>query len=186
MRHLITFVLVASLLVLESGFAEAESCSVRMGDPGDVDYQYLTRWNNLYIESERLEKTKEGKSYAHPMLEAHNSFFIKLMEKCQAEARKSGKSMFMAIAIVSKSGVIEQYMTYPRKAEYQCFVNGVVGQTYPSPPADHYPVGFVVLFDNPIGSPDEACVRQIYGNRIDKMWSTPNPAFKHGSSSVAH
>ncbi len=178
MRSLFVLLLVLSLALFGENFAEAGQCSVRTGDPKDFDYEYFNRWNTLYVESERLEKTEAGKRYSAPMLEAHNSFFIAVEKKCEAEAKKSGQVIFMAIAVVSKSGLIEQYLTFPRKAEYQCFVDGIVGQHYPLPPADHYPVGFVVLFDNPIGTPDEDCIRKMFGPKIDKIWSSPNPAFK--------
>ena len=186
MHHLFKYILVSALLLLVIGGAEAETCNIRIGDPKDVDFQYYVRWKRLYNESERLEKTEDGIRYTQPMLDAHNSFFIKLMNKCQAEARKSGQTMFMAIAIVAKNGVVEEYLTYPRKTEYQCYVDGVIGQKYPPPPTDQYPVGFLVMFDNPIGTPDEACVRKVYGKQIDKIWSKPNPSFEHGAPSVAH
>jgi hypothetical protein len=162
------------IMLAISGVTAAEGASCTLVSAPDTDPEYFTRWASLFEESERLERTVEGKSYNGPMLRAHNAFYGKVFANCQAGAKESGEVLFLAIAVVSKTGVIEQFLTMPPKTEYQCFVDGIVGQTYPPPPTDHYPVGFLVAFDDPTGTPVEDCARKVLGSLYEKFRAPNN------------
>jgi hypothetical protein len=144
----------------------------------NVDAEYFAKWKTLFDESERLERTEAGKKYSPRMLEAHNAFYRKVYKDCEAEARKSGEAMFLAIAIVSKTGIIEQYLSMPPRPEYACFAKKIVGRSYPKPPNDQYPVGFMNIFNDPAGTSSEECIRRIIEKVNEAARRTPNNSFK--------
>jgi len=158
------------LFALCSACTPAVAPSLTMQCPGDrkdflvdnVEPHYLAKWTALFDESERLERTEEGRGYNPLMLRAHNSFYPEVGAKCFAEAQQTNEQLFLAIAIVSKTGEIQQYLTMPPHPEYACYANNMVGHRYPPPPKDGYPVGFLqVLTEKPDTSTTGECLRHL-------------------------
>jgi hypothetical protein len=92
------------------------------------------RWHQLAAESDRLTSTFRGRLWEQKMIPMHNAFWPQVTAACGPQAKAAGITSFQAIAVISHSGVVTEYLLNPASPALQCFSKQMVGRKYPSPP----------------------------------------------------
>jgi hypothetical protein len=68
------------------------------------------------------------------MLPVHNAFWPQVIEACGPQAQAAGITSFKAVAAISSTGVITEYLPEPDSNVLECFSKQMVGRKYPAPP----------------------------------------------------
>lgn len=107
------------------------------------DDSYESRWEKLSIAYEKQFAIPQGEIYERSTLNTLNGFWAGVNAKCSIRPPAIASS-FEAIAIISKSGVITEFLPMPNDPKFSCYTKEMVGRTYPAPPTDSYLVRFIV------------------------------------------
>ncbi|NIK40547.1 hypothetical protein FHY12_002872 [Xanthomonas arboricola] len=92
------------------------------------------RWQQLASEAHRLTSTFRGVAWEQRMLPAHNSFWPDIVAACSPQAKAAGITSFQAVAAISSTGVVTDYLPNPQSPALDCFSKQMVGRKYPAPP----------------------------------------------------
>ena len=91
-------------------------------------------WHQLAAEAHRLTSTFRGVAWEQQMLPIHNKFWPEIIAACSPQAKAAGITSFQAVAAISSTGVVTEYLPNPRSPALECFSTQMVGRKYPAPP----------------------------------------------------
>jgi hypothetical protein len=111
--------------------ASLSACSA--GAPPADDAQ-LDHWHQLEAKGKRLTATFRGSFWERRMLPVHNEFWPQITGLCAPKAKAAGIRQFSAVATISSSGEVTEYLINPEHPALKCFSEQMVGRKYPAPP----------------------------------------------------